>query len=345
MQTVALAEKVIAVKYGPHGFDADALMAAVGTLDTSQCIGFVYGSGFEAEPELLAQLAVRLPLIGNNPHVVAAVKSPAVFFAALQLLHIRYPQVSYSVTVSEAEHYLLKFGGGSGGTHVRVASADDGLAPSNHYFQQKIAGQAVSLLFLADGRAMTVIGFNEQWLNPSIEAPFRYGGAVSHAALTQSVKTQLADAAGKLTQTFGLLGLNSLDAIATEDNQVFVLEINPRLSATIDLYQHMHPDLLQRHVQACLGEKALNLPDADVQKRRSRAHAIVYAAADITLAAALPWPEWVVDIPPLSRLLIKIKIGEPICTVLAEADDAQTAKKLAQRRVEIVENLLQSKQE
>lgn len=342
-QTTALAEKSIAVQYGPHGFDAESLIAAVDALDTGRFIGFVYGSSFEAQPELLVRLAERLPLIGNAPEVVAAVKNPARFFAALEQLHIPYPQVSQSIAGTDANDYLLKRGDGSGGTHIRPANAQDCSPAAQYYYQQKIAGCPVSILFLADKHVIEVIGFNEQWLSSSADAPYRYGGAVSNIPLPQTVKQQLVGAAQKLTHSFGLVGLNSLDAIVTADNQVFALEINPRLSATVDLYHFAQPDLLWRHVQVCLGASGLKLQPTDTQSQHSHAHAIVFAAQAMMLTEPLPWPEWVVDTPSADQLPLKVSAGAPICTVIAEADHAAAAKKLAQGRVAIVENLLQSK--
>lgn len=341
-ETEALAEKSIAVQYGNHGFDAQTLIAAADTLDASRFIGFVYGSGFEAQPELLARLAERLPLIGNSSEVVAALKNPARFFAALAQLHIPYPQVSQSIAAGDADDYLLKFGGGSGGTHIRSANDQDFSPAAQYYYQQKVAGCPVSILFLADGQEVEVIGFNEQWLNPSVDAPYRYGGAVNHVPLPQHVKTQLIDAANKLTHHFGLIGLNSLDAMVTADSQVWVLEINPRLSATVDLYHTEQPDLLLRHVKVCLGETGLNQHVAGPIDTPHKAHAIVYAKVKMELTAPLPWPEWVVDTPRHSQYTKKISPGDPVCSVFACSEQADIAKKLAQSRVDAVINLLQS---
>src|ERR1700730_16650769 len=51
-----------------RGMDADALLAACETLVTARdpC-GAVYGTGFEDRPDLLARIAQRWPLVGNNP--------------------------------------------------------------------------------------------------------------------------------------------------------------------------------------------------------------------------------------------------------------------------------------
>jgi predicted ATP-grasp superfamily ATP-dependent carboligase len=385
-----LAEKSIAIAYGRQGFDADALLAALAGLDLNRFIGFVYGSGFEAQPELLVKLAAKLSLIGNSSDTVAAVKTPAVFFAALQQLSINHPIVCDSLPEDYSDDYLMKFAGGSGGTHIRSANLHACLLEDKYYYQQKIDGCPVSLLFLADKHDIQVVGFNEQWLSPSVDAPFRYGGAVSNVKLSTSVQQQLINAAQKLTRKFGLLGLNSLDAIvgetvnaAGQDGQVFVLEINPRLSATVDLYSCMQPSLLERHVNVCLNHDdllirhklnitpvraepveahklihistgsmrtdsrvnsigSINQYDMNKLNLQCKAHAIVYAVEEIKLLAPVLWPDWVIDTPQLSEKMFIISSGEPVCSVLAYADSADTAKKIAQNRVEIIQNLLQS---
>ena len=358
-QTAALAERAIAIAYGRQGFDAHALMTVLDSLDLSRFVGFVYGSGFEAQPELLVKIAAKLPLIGNSAETVAAIKTPAVFFAALQQLNINYPGVCDSVAVELLNEYLIKFAGGSGGTHISLANPRGTLLADKYYYQQKIDGRPVSLLFLADKHDIEVLGFNEQWLNSAADAPYRYGGAVSNVELSTGVQQQLINAAQKLTEKFGLLGLNSLDAIVGEisnavgqDGQVFVLEINPRLSATVDLYSSAEQNLFERHVNACVtnvclnkfcsNHDHLNQNEAHHLKLQCKAHAIVYAAVDIALSAPVLWPEWVVDTPPFNERTVIISAGEPVCTVLAYADSADTAKKIAQSRVGIIQNLLQS---
>ncbi len=348
VQTVAAAEKVIVVAYGKQGFDADALLAALDGLDLSQFIGVACGSGFEAQPELLVSISAKLPLIGNSADTVAAVKTPAVFFAALQQLNINHPGVCHALPDEHANDYLLKLAGGSGGAHIRSADSHECMLEHNYYYQQKIDGQPVSLLFLANKHDIEVIGFNEQWLDPAADAPYRYGGAASNVKLSTGVQQQLIDAARKLTREFSLQGLNSLDAIveAVNSEQVFVLEINPRLSATVDLYSCAKLNLLRRHVEfsseLCLSVHDLSRQDADQSSSQFKAHAIVYAAAETTLPASFTWPDWVTDTPLLGENVVTISAGAPVCSVYAHADSAEAAKKIAQSRVKLIQNLLQS---
>ena len=348
------------VGFDAQGFIADELLKAIAQLDLSGCLGCIYGSGFEAQPNLLQKIAEVVPLIGNTQNTVNAIKHAVHFFSALRRLNIAHPAV-FDVLPDKDENnraviYLKKFTAGSGGAHISLVSLNDARLLNekllnNEYYQQQLNGQSVSLLFFADRHKVEVVGFNEQWLSPRDTMPFRYGGAVSHIELPNSVQQQLIEAAEKLTVAFGLLGLNSLDAIL-QDNKIYVLEVNPRLSATVDLYDNTAISLIDRHVQVCLNQVRLNQEDfgsecqnqqVQVQKiqiKKHKAHAIVYATSDIEIVPAIEWPGWVMDTPVYMDEIKKILAGNPICTVTAYNDSAKTAKQMAFARVKVVGKLL-----
>ena len=340
-QTVAMADRTVIVDYDSNGFNAVALLDAITTLDVSQYLGFVYGSGFDAQPELLQQIAKLLPLIVNFPTAVLAVKTATSFFSTLVQLNIMHPKVYEALPVDfHTNVYLKKFAGGCGGTHINIVNAQTALLP-NHYYQQHIAGLSVSLLFVADGENIIVIGFNEQWLNPAKDIPFRYGGAVSGLDLPKMHQQQLIDAAKKLTVEFGLIGLNSIDAVV-QNGVAYVLEINPRLSATFDLYTNLDFNLFNLHVQVCL--QHLKLPQSVKPLKQAQAHAIVYADSDANVSTEIHWPTWAVDTPHHANQFqhVKIMAGEPICTALAEAENSEDARQLAQSRVEALLEMLKT---
>lgn len=352
-QSIERAKEMVVVGFDVQGFIADELLKAIAKLDLRGCLGFIYGSGFEAQPNLLRKIAEIVPLIGNTPSKVHAIKHAAQFFSELRRLNIAHPAVFDVLPVSDESNkpvvYLKKFAAGSGGAYIKLASGNDGILLNNEYYQQQLNGQSVSLLFLADRHKVEVIGFNEQWLNSCVEMPFRYGGAVSYIELPDGVQQQLIEAANKLTVAFALLGLNSLDAIV-QDGKVYVLEVNPRLSATVDLYDNATMSLIDRHVQVCLNQASLN-PQFQINKLQAKkphagqpkAHAIVYATSDIEILPSIEWPEWAEDTPFNLLETKKILAGNPICTVTAYNDSAEAAKKMAFARVKIVRNLLKNK--
>lgn len=350
-----MAEKALIVRYDGCGFHAGDLLQTLHELDQgavalSQFVGFVYGSGFEAQSDLLQKVAELIPVIGNSSATLAAVKNASVFFATMQKLNIKHPETFEQLPAdADLSLYVHKFSGGSGGVHIKPATSAQTHLADNHYFQHKIEGLSVSLLFIANGDEVQIVGFNEQWLSASEQLPFRYGGAVSHAVLSIDVQQQLQRAAQRLTLAFGLVGLNSLDAIvhktSTGVEQVYVLEINPRLSATVDLYRAGDTALFCRHMQACLSKQLTCDIDSqfqDATRASSNAHAIVYADIDVVLMAGMVWPSWVTDSPTQINTPLRILAGEPVCSVRAFASTAEAAKKEALTRVQQIKNLLQS---
>jgi len=363
-----LAEKALTVRCDELGFIADDLLQTLHRLDKEgmelrQFIGLAYGSGFEAQPHLLQKIAELIPVIGNTSVSLAAVKNASIFFATMQKLNIKHPRTFDQLPANvDLSLYVQKFSGGCGGVHIKPAQSIQNHLSENHYFQNVMEGLPVSLLFITNGNEVEVVGFNEQWLSVNAQTPFRYGGAVSHADLSVSVKQQLLSAAQQLTVAFGLVGLNSLDAIVQIASQkvksaeekcpevqsaehVYVLEVNPRLSATVDLYANEEKALFYRHVEACLSKQligAIGYKSQEIVSSISKAHAVVYADIDVTLMLGIDWPSWVTDTPIQLDRPLKIMAGAPICSVIAYADSADAAKKEVLTRVQQIKNLLQS---
>ena len=328
--TKKAAEHVYKIEYANSGFDAIQFEAALDQIDCSDLMGFAYGSGFEAQPNLLARIAERLPLIGNSPDTVRRLKNAPEFFAILDQLNIPHPEVCFKPLVNP-NGWLCKEEGGSGGTHVVDAKVDVTM-PAGQYYQRLKDGIPISMLFAANGNEVKVVGFNQQWVAPIAEKPYRYGGIVGNANLPSQLKIDLGIVAEQLTQAFGLRGLNSLDVI-WQDDAFWVLEINPRLSSTLDLYQSQNANLFELHVQAVAGDLS-QFPHIPAH---SRARNVLYAANDIVIPKDFIWPAWIADIPmPLTSILK----DQPICTVLAEAENATEAQGLVLLRVQTLSNQL-----
>lgn len=327
--TEEIAASLHAMQYDEGSFDADELEGVLQAIALQGPQGLVYGSGFEMQPALLGVIERYMPLIGNSIRVVRNMKRAITFFALLDVLHIQHPAISLQPLSPQelaSATWLLKKNGGSGGTHIRKVKDDKPLEPGS-YFQQEMQGIPVSLLFAADGMTVKEVGFNQQWLAPTSLMPYRYGGAVSHAELLPVIKQQLLEAAQKLTSAVGLRGLNSLDAIMSGEG-LWVLELNPRLTATFDLYPCENGGLFELHVQASAG----NLDYWPQLGLKSRAHYILYAPENISLPEMFDWPAWAADIPSSGH----IKAGEPVCTVTAEGDTADEAVLLMAERAKLL---------
>jgi uncharacterized protein len=306
------------------------LLSILDRLDLSGCVGFCYGAGFEQHPQMLEEVAKRMPVLGNTAKCIANLKNPQHFFEVCEALSIPYPMVSYETDIP-FKHGLTKKIGGSGGAHIQQAIQANKILPETHYCQELKQGLSLSCLFLAHVNGVEVLGFNQQWTSPTVNAPYRFGGLVSHIEISEAVKAAITQYVAQLSQAYGLVGLNTCDVIC-QGEQVWVLEINPRLSASVAMYDECW---MQAHVAVC-NKLQVYLPKANVEIR-SRAFEVLYADKDLQVPMQVDWPEWVADIPPSG---IQLYQGAPLLTIHADAEDAELAKTLLAQRVQIISKTL-----
>jgi hypothetical protein len=321
--TAAYAAHCVKLPAGPHGFERIALFEAVARLAPAAS-GFFYGAGFEHDPVLLAEIARHLPLLGNRPEAVAAVKEPLRFAALLAWLGLPHPETRRAPPAEDRDAWLVKSVGGAGGAHV--ARAVSAAAAPDTYYQRRVAGTPLSALFLADGRAARLVGFSEQWVAAAEHAPFRYGGCAGPVIPAPRLVERIAEACAALTAATGLVGLNSLDLLV-EGERFNVLEINPRPGATLDLFDGAGSrSLWRRHLGAVAG----NLPPPDdAPMRRARAAAVVYAPREIVIPRGMVWPRWTADRGVVGS---RVDRDAPLCTVRVAAGTAGAARAEAERR-------------
>ncbi len=284
-------------------------------------IRVVVGNGFEECPDILAQLEQRFSVIGNHSSVVRQVKDPAVFFKRLGEFALPYPDffTDKDKLAESKGAFLIKTIGGAGGGHVRHYKKGMKLA-SICYCQAFLQGKIYSVTFLANGNLFHVLGFNETWVCDE-NCDFTFAGAVSNANLSKELCQQVIDAIRQLVPSFNLKGLCSLDFIVEETGQYSILEINPRPTATFELYE-CKESLFVQHLAAFNGKMPGPESDPELSQGLSRALGVLYAGESITIPR-LEWPGWVTDRPKQGKSIAK---GEPVCTVHAEGFDATSAK-------------------
>ncbi|HXG44193.1 MAG TPA: ATP-grasp domain-containing protein [Gemmatimonadales bacterium] len=312
--------------------DARALLAAAAALaPPGGYAGVVYGAGFEGRPDLLARLARGGRLCGNAPETVSQVRDPARFFPLLRKLGIRHPEVRFAPP-ARPSGWLVKDPGGAGGAQVRHARR--GRARAGCYYQRFEPAETLSAIFLANGERARVLGFNRQWSTPARPGrPFLYGGAVSGVALPPAMEADLSARLDTLVAATGLVGLNGLDFLRRGDEWL-ALEVNPRPTATMDLYDADYGEgLFTLHLQACEGA----LPEALAPRAAVRAHAVFYASTFGRVGGDVEFPAWCRDIPHPG---FRFAPGVPVCTVHAEAADHDAALALLRQRLARLESAL-----
>jgi predicted ATP-grasp superfamily ATP-dependent carboligase len=284
-------------------------------------IGVVLGSGFESSPGVIDAIDRRFGVIGASGETVRRLKDPWSFATLLKELGVPHPQISLDA-VSNPAGLLQKRRGGSGGGHIRPASANH--LPRGFYLQRLAAGRSVSVAFLADGERALTLATTYQWTSPSRRSPWRYGGAVEPGHIAAKVASEVEAAIGGIVLSTGLRGLASAD-ILVDGRRWWMLEVNPRPGATMDVLDRRARPLFQQHVDACRG--VLNAPGP--LPRGASGTKVVYAGRTVPIVPAIDWPTFVMDQPqPRS----KIRSGAPVCTVSAVAPNISTVRSLLDQR-------------
>jgi uncharacterized protein len=114
---------------------------------------------------------------------------------------------------------------------------------------------------------------------------------------------------------------------------VWLIEINPRPGATLDVFESNEAPLFARHVAACEGRLKPASPSLQF-----KAAEIVYAPCDIMAPDGQNWPDWMVDRPSPGT---RIAAGDPLCTTLAAGATVDLARALASERARKIIALVQ----
>ena len=130
-------------------------------------------------------------------------------------------------------------------------------------------------------------------------------------------------AAATLIELLDPAGLLSFDFLVA-DERAYLLEINPRPGATLEIFDDLDGNLFRAHVEAGLGNdlwQQRNLPE-----EAGRAAALLYADRGALTIGEIDWPGWTADRPAPGTL---IAAEQPIATVRANAATPDEAERLA----------------
>ncbi len=312
--------------------DDDKLFAALDALD-GRSRTIVAGSGFERLPHTLDRLSGYGTLCANDADLVRALKDPELGAEMLRALGWQVPETRRDPPADPCG-WLQKEIGGAGGVHVRRAgqAAPHGRA----YYQREVAGRPVSVTFLADARRAWVLGFNALRVRGVDASPFCYAGAATcslEPALEREVQARL----DRLVRLTGLRGLNGVDFLV-DGSELCALEVNPRPTATFELYDPDYAEgLVAWHVRS-FAEPCIDFPARPASGRRAaRACAIVYAEHALCVPAGAQFPAWCRDVPVTGSRIVP---GAPVLSVFAEAsDEAAVERLLGERRSQVLQRL------
>lgn len=292
-RTLAAAVEVIpgAVEHGFHFRTLGPALERLAATAPTPPLGLVLGAGFEDNWGLLTRLGAAHRLLGCSRSAIEAVKDPARFFPLLSTLGITHPETLTSPPQS-GSGYLSKRIGGSGGAHIARCKA--GVATQRRrYFQREIAGTPVSMLGIIG--TTCAFAFTRSWSSPAPRRPYRFGGIAGAIDIEADLEARLVSIGLDVARACNLRGLVSFDFLVDSETP-YLLEVNPRAGASLDVLDDAAGTLFKAHVAACEGDDAAGLLAARWQPRL-RALAYVYADRGRITAPAAPWPDWCTDLP------------------------------------------------
>ncbi len=193
----------------------------------------------------------------------------------------------------------------------------------------------MSATVLCDGDGAHLVGFCTATFAPTPAQPYRFGGLAGPVAIGTRLTAEITAAADRLARATDLRGLVGLDLVV-DGTRWWLIEVNPRPTAALDVLDRGTPALMALHIAACetapatAERSATDAAPPWTPPATITATALVYAPRDgVTVAA--DWPGWIADRPLPGTA---IPAGAPICTVRAEGDDAdqRTARLEARAR-------------
>lgn len=300
----------------------------------------ILGTGFESNPELIDKLNLLAATFSNTKETVSSVKDPLSLSKLLAKHKIGHPVTQFDKP-DRLNGFLIKKIAGQGGMHVNYLKKTNLNIADDYYYQEFVAGEVLSALFLANGSEAEVLGFNQQLKSGDFEElPFLYKGAIRLNKSNINNREVIENIINIITVENDLKGLCGLDYIVKENAEIVVLEVNPRPPATFELHETQQC-LFELHLAAFDG-KLIQQKQKETENFSYNGYAVLYAKERLIINDSFEWPEWCKD---RSRAGSKIQIKFPVCTVHASENSIDKTKALLFNRLSQIETMLKKDSE
>jgi predicted ATP-grasp superfamily ATP-dependent carboligase len=331
-------------------FKPEAFLEMVKTLNKRHKIDAVLlSSGLEDYFDVLCELNRLIPILGNSPEVIRNVREKPRFFEELELLSIPHPETERVGDVSEAKASAAKIGypvvikptAGFGGASARLAANDKEIEKAFYEVSQEseevlvqkfVEGVHASISILVGDKDVRVVSINEQLLGlHSVfqKEPFGYCGNIVPLRLADSIFEKCKSITEKIALHFDLKGSNGIDIVISKEGTPYVVEVNPRFQGTLGCIEKVFGiNLVEAHVKACLN----NIIPTIRKASRFCTRLILYAPKRVFAPDLTIFPN-VWDIPLPNSI---IEEGEPLCSVLTEAESRDASFRKAQKEAELI---------
>jgi predicted ATP-grasp superfamily ATP-dependent carboligase len=289
------------------------VVAVAGKIEADEV---AYVGSFENHPGEVESLAAGRLLLGNGPETLRLVRDTVALARVVMKAGGKVPEtVRYgqAVPIRDGVLWLRKPALGGGGAGVREWRGKP-LRPGE-ILQERVEGLLMSVAFASDGKRAAILGFAEGLAgDPAFGAPpFRYAGSLYPCPVDEAIHGQIEAIVREIVAAFHLCGVNGVDFIV-RCGDVFVLEVNPRYSASMELLERRDGrSVFEIHRMSSRGQLPPPLAESG---RDVFGKAVLWARRKMTVrdTSDLLTRDDVRDIPFPGEEIPK---GHPICTVFA----------------------------
>lgn len=337
---------------------------------------WAYSGALENHPDLVDAIARTRPLAGNTAAVVRQLRDPAELAAAARAAGLDFPETLCSPhDVATDGTFLVKPLASAGGRGIRLwtpqAACEHAALPAVassaiQCWQRVIAGSPLSASYCMGQGFARLIGVSRQLLGEPWCHAGRYAwcGAVvvrfpGSLPMVDRLIAPLERLGDVLSSRFQPVGLIGVDLVVDTTGRLMVIEVNPRPTASMELFERSGAgSIAGHHMEACGFATPFIRPlepPASPQPAATWAKAVLFAPRHIPISQELidglaeettswtqadgGWPA-LADIPRPGQVLAA---GTPVLTVFAVAGTPDDALVGLRRRVAHVDAWLTSR--
>lgn len=269
-------------------------------------IKLVYGSGLEDKKNAYKILSDKTLIRGNCFNILKLTNNITNLKKILTLSGLKIPK-SYDHSIPKNIRCISKPIDSYGGYNISFCNKPK----AGYYFQEYLSGPTYSASFFINEGCFIFLGFNKLFLLKKFNNhPFIHAGAMMIDNLKNSAK--VISSIKKFSSLIPLTGYNSID-FKIHNNDVFILDVNPRITSTFKIYNDIYSNML---LNLQLNPKK-NCKIMPTQKKNSLyGFVYLFAKEDIIFKNVIKRNLWLMDLPIENEL---IKKGSPLCTIFCSA--------------------------
>ena len=202
-------------------------------------IKLIYGSGLEDKKSIFKLLESKTTIQGNNLNTLEYCNNILNLEKELKKSGLKIPKTNRTPLNNNIKSITKHFSS-SGGLGIKFFKS----IKKGHYYQEFIPGPTFSVSFFITRKKFFLLGYNKLFhLKGFHKNPFIHAGAMNIPKIEKS--EEIEKSVKNFSSIMGLRGYNSID-FKIFNNEIFVLDVNPRITSTFKIYNELYSNDLLR---------------------------------------------------------------------------------------------------